>query len=98
MVFIGWVFLRWPARGKDPWALGRLLGWVTCGVLFFSGLTGTGLLSSVPQTVLMLVTMGWFVGRVKHGAVCRAATRSRASARRGQVVASAVSVEPAGNG
>jgi hypothetical protein len=96
VAFIGWVFLRWPGRGKDPWALGRLLGWVTCGVLFFSGLTGTGLLSSVPQTVLMLVTMGWFVGRVKHAPfVVRQPVLART--RRSQVVAP-VSVEPAGNG
>ena len=97
VVFIGWVFLRWPARGKDPWALGRLLGWVTCGVLFFSGLTGTGLLSSVPQTVLMLVTMGWFAGRVKPAPFV-ARQPAVARARRGQVVATVQSAEPAGNG
>jgi hypothetical protein len=50
----------------------------------------------VPQTVLMLVTMGWFVGRVKHAPF---AVRQPAPARprRSQVVAP-VSVEPAGNG
>jgi len=61
LVFLGWVFLRWPAHGTDGWALGRLLGWVCCGIFFFTGLTGTGLLSSVPQTVIMLITMGWFL-------------------------------------
>ena len=61
LVFLGWVFLRWPAAGTDGWALGRLLGWMCCGMFFFTGLTGTGLLSSVPQTVIMLITMGWFL-------------------------------------
>jgi len=58
--FLAWVFLRWPRRAGE-WGLGRLLGWVGCGVFFFTGLTGVGLLSSVPQTVLMLLMMGWFV-------------------------------------
>lgn len=61
IVFLGWVFLRRPGGAKDGWALGRLLGWVASGTFFFSGMTGIGLLSSVPQTVLMLITMGWFV-------------------------------------
>jgi hypothetical protein len=61
VVFLLWVFIRWPGRSDTGWALGRLLGWIACGVFFFSGLTGVGLLSSVPQTVLMLITMGWFV-------------------------------------
>lgn len=60
LVFLAWAFLRWP-RGADEWGLGRMLAWVCCGVFFFTGLTGIGLLSSVPQTVLMLVLMGWFL-------------------------------------
>lgn len=65
LVFLGWAFLRWPTAGDDGWALGRLLAWVCCGIFFFTGLTGTGLLSSVPQTVIMLITMGWFL-TAKH--------------------------------
>jgi hypothetical protein len=61
IVFLCWAFLRWPDRATDGWALGRRLGWIACGVFFFGGLTGVGLLSSVPQTVLMLVIMGWFL-------------------------------------
>lgn len=73
VVFLGWVFVRWPGRARDGWALGRLLGWVASGTFFFSGLTGIGLLSSVPQTVLMLITIGWFVTapRTRHVAVQR---------------------------
>ena len=61
LVFLAWVFARWPGRAVAGWRLGRLLAWVCSGVFFFTGLTGTGLLSSVPQTVIMLVIMGWFV-------------------------------------
>jgi hypothetical protein len=61
VAFLAWIFLRWPRRVATGWGLGRLLAWVGCGVFFFTGLTGVGLLSSVPQTVLMLVMMGWFV-------------------------------------
>jgi len=72
LVFLAWVFLRWPVSAKDDWALGRLLGWVASGTFFFSGLTGIGLLSSVPQTVLMLITMGWFVTAPRaHGMAAR---------------------------
>jgi hypothetical protein len=61
LAFLAWVFVRWPGRAVAGWRLGRLLAWVCSGVFFFTGLTGTGLLSSVPQTVVMLVLMGWFV-------------------------------------
>ena len=61
--------MRRPGGAKDGWALGRLLGWVAAGTFFFSGLTGIGLLSSVPQTVLMLITMGWFVTAPRASAV-----------------------------
>lgn len=97
VAFLGWVFLRWPGRGKDSWALGRLLGWVTCGVFFFSGLTGVGLLSSVPQTVIMLITMGWFVAPVNALAM-RVKQPAFAPRHRKRVAASVQSVEPAANG
>lgn len=61
LLFLLWVFTRLPSRLKDEWLLGRRLAWLSCGAAFLSGLTGTGLLSSVPQTVLMLMMMGWFV-------------------------------------
>jgi hypothetical protein len=61
LLFLVWVFSRLPTRLKDDWVLSRQLAWITCGAAFFSGLTGMGLLSSVPQTALMLTMMGWFV-------------------------------------
>jgi len=61
VAFLFWAFLRWPARGTEGWALGRFTGWIACGMFFLTGLTGVGLMSSVPQTALMLLIMGWFV-------------------------------------
>lgn len=59
--FILWVFFRWPRGSQDDWLLGRRLGWVDCMWVFFSALTGIGMLTSVPQTALLLLTMGWFL-------------------------------------
>jgi hypothetical protein len=65
VVFLLWVFTRFPWRMKDEWSLGRRLAWITAGVAFFSGMTGTGLLISVPQTCLMLLSVGWFVVAIR---------------------------------
>ena len=61
LLFVVWALTRLPGRLQDEWLLGRRLAWICCGTVFFSGLTGVGLLSSVPQTALMLMMMGWFV-------------------------------------
>jgi hypothetical protein len=94
LAFLAWVFLRWPGRAQDGWGLGRLLGWVCCGVFFFSALTGTGLLSSVPQTVLMLITMGWFRGRPQTRAAGAYDVPYIPRRRRAHLPAVARSVEP----
>jgi hypothetical protein len=67
MIFVAWVFVRWPRRRSDGWALGRTLAWIGCGMFFLTGLTGVGLMSSVPQTALMLVIVGWFVTSPQMG-------------------------------
>ena len=61
LLFITWVLLRSPGRTRDGWQLARRLAWVTFAVVFASGLLGIGMFTSVPQTVVMLITMGWFV-------------------------------------
>ena len=61
LLFIAWVLARSPGRRSDPWMLARRLSWVTVAATFFSGLLGTGLFTSVPQTVVMLTMTGWFV-------------------------------------
>ena len=39
--------------------MGRLVGWVACVVSFATGAIGTGLFTSVPHTVLLLLITGW---------------------------------------
>jgi hypothetical protein len=61
LLFIVWVLARSPGRMRDAWLLARRLSWVTFAAAFFSGLLGMGMFTSVPQTVVMLMMMGWFV-------------------------------------
>ena len=60
LLFLVWVLTRTPGRVRDSWLLGRRLAWVACAVAFASGLVGMGLLASVPQTTVMLLSMGWY--------------------------------------
>jgi hypothetical protein len=59
IAFLGWVFTRKGTSGRDPWKFGRRLAWFTCAGYFATGLIGTGLLTSIPQTCLLLATTGW---------------------------------------
>ncbi|MFY9556739.1 MAG: hypothetical protein WAV47_18665 [Blastocatellia bacterium] len=61
VAFIVWVFTRRLSRVRDGWQLGRRLVWFSCAAYFTLGLTGVGLLLSVPQTCVMLLCVGWMV-------------------------------------
>lgn len=63
IAFILWLFSRQGQDPKDPWFVGRRLAWVACGALFVSGLLGTGLLTSIPQSSLFLLLIGWVGAR-----------------------------------
>lgn len=60
VLFIFWLMTRTPGRVRDSWLLGRRLAWVATGMTFAAGLIGIGMLTSVPQTILMLLGAGWF--------------------------------------
>ncbi|MDQ1729731.1 MAG: hypothetical protein QOD33_1856 [Pyrinomonadaceae bacterium] len=63
LAFITWVLAQ-PGDGKNsPWHVGRRLAWVTCAAYFASGLLGTGLFTSIPQTCLFLMNVGWVAAR-----------------------------------
>jgi hypothetical protein len=57
--FIMWVFTRSFLVPNGAWYLTRRLAWVVCAADFVLGMTGTGLLTSVPHTCLMLISVGW---------------------------------------
>jgi hypothetical protein len=59
VIFIAWVLTRRSGGTSDPWFLGRRLAWATCAAYFATGLIGTGLLTSIPQTCLFLLNVGW---------------------------------------
>lgn len=59
IMFMVWVLTRRPGRVKDNWVLARRLVWVACASVFASGLLGMGMLAAVPQTVMMLLAIGW---------------------------------------
>jgi hypothetical protein len=59
LLFIVWVLSRRPGRVKDSWLLSRRLVWVACASMFAAGMLGMGMFAAVPQTVLMLLIIGW---------------------------------------
>lgn len=61
--FILWLLIHQGENRHDPWNLGRRLAWLACAAFFASGLLGTGLLTSVPQTSLFLLLAGWVGAR-----------------------------------
>ena len=59
ILFVCWLCTRRDRAPADPWYLGRRLAFVTCGIYFVTALTGTGLLTSIPQTSVFLLLVGW---------------------------------------
>ena len=58
-VFIFWVLLRRPGVRRSPWHVSRTLAWWTACAAFGSAFIGTGMLTSVPQSAIFLLTTGW---------------------------------------
>lgn len=57
-LFIAWLLSRHPP--SDPsWHLGRRLIRVAGATSFATGLIGTGLLTSIPGTAILMCSMGW---------------------------------------
>ncbi|MGH8338512.1 MAG: O-antigen ligase family protein, partial [Gammaproteobacteria bacterium] len=57
--FILWTLTRPLPRRTENWYLGRWLARVVLGVAFAFATTGTGLLTSIPGTALVLFYAGW---------------------------------------
>ncbi len=63
VAFIVWLLIQPSPSRSDPWFIGRRLAWVTCLIYFAFNLVGTGLLVSIPQTCLLLLSVGWVAAR-----------------------------------
>jgi hypothetical protein len=58
--FLGWYVSRCGVAFKSgPWANSRRLAWCMTTFLFGTAWLGTGLLTSIPGTVVLLLAMGW---------------------------------------
>ena len=75
---LGWAFSRRTNRGGQPWFLSRRLAWAWCAGSFATGVLGTGLLTSIPATALLLLMLGWIA--VPEGAEDLHAARAHAPA------------------
>lgn len=63
VAFIAWALTRRHGSSADEWSLGRRLAWVACAAYFITGALGIGLLTSIPQTCLLLLFTGWIAVR-----------------------------------
>ena len=57
--FITWTLTRPLPRRNEAWYLGRWLARVVLGIAFAFATTGTGLLTSIPGTAMVLFYAGW---------------------------------------
>jgi len=58
--FLVWFYSRARvAFSKGPWASTRRLSWCLAAIGFGTAWIGTGTLTSIPGTVLMMMAMGW---------------------------------------
>ncbi len=58
-VFIVWFLQNRSPFAKSDWIVGRRLAYVACAFYFVVGLLGIGLFTSVPQSVLLFLCVGW---------------------------------------
>jgi hypothetical protein len=56
--FLGWIALR-PPFHQAPWSLGRRLLWVSTLTTFLIGAIGSGLMTTVPSSVLFFLGAGF---------------------------------------
>lgn len=59
VLFIVWVIAKSRGPKSDPWHLSRRLVLAAAAAYFLFALTGIGLLTSVPQSMVLLLGIGW---------------------------------------
>lgn len=63
VAFIIWLLTRKNQNINNTWYVGRRIAWLTCAASFASGMLGMGIFTSVPQSALMLLLVGWIGAR-----------------------------------
>lgn len=61
MAFLLWAFSRRTNPWSSNWELGRQLAWYMTSISFATAFIGTGLLTAIPGTSLLLLLLGWLV-------------------------------------
>ena len=62
LCFLTWFFYRGRVAFKNgPWNTTRRLNWCLIAVCFGTAWIGTGLLTSIPGTALLIIGAGWVV-------------------------------------
>ena len=59
LVFIVWFASNRAGFVKDEWLTGRRMAWYLCILSFMIGTIGMGMLSSIPNSFLFLLSVGW---------------------------------------
>jgi len=80
LMFITWVVTRRPWRVRDEWRTARIAAWTAVVVSFGTGAIGTGLLTSIPQTVILMLLTGWVTTTARPSVLARANPRARQAA------------------
>jgi hypothetical protein len=63
--FIVWYFMQLKySFGKGPWSTARKLAWCSIAFWLVTGMVGTGMLTAIPSTAMMLMGMGWTAVRM----------------------------------
>lgn len=59
VAFIAWLLTRAAPRRSDPWFTGQWLARLYCFISFATAPLGTGMLSAIPQTSMLMLFSGW---------------------------------------
>ncbi len=57
--FVVWYSTNRVTFAKDEWLTGRRMAWYSCVLAFVVGTIGIGMLSSIPNTFMFLLCVGW---------------------------------------
>jgi hypothetical protein len=61
--FIIWFLTRLHAFADNLWLSGRRLAWFNCVISLGGGLLGIGIMTSIPGSLLLFLSMGWIAVR-----------------------------------
>jgi hypothetical protein len=72
VAFLGWVFVRSPTSNGTRFPVLARLYWVLGATYFASAVSGTGLLTAVPLTAILLLYVGWLCARPGYAVAAQA--------------------------